>query len=444
MSEVIYKIRVNRPCRLFIDDEEVMILQESKLTKITLPEGEYLRKVVAIDNNAIYDEAEIVLSGASKLDNIVLDTTGLEENKLRVLPKERFQVDYLMYEATEDGKGVVVSKKVGRYFDDTVIIPEEIVYANYIYEVREIGDAAFMDCYKLKSVAIPKSVTRIGSCAFYSCVNLTSLTIPINVIDIDKDAFLYCGSLSSINVEEGNPRYDSRGNCNAIIETDTNTLLLGCHNTVIPKNVVNIGDSAFLNCVELTSIVIPYGVTSIGKGAFAGCEKLNNITIPDSVVSIGDVAFSECRMLTSIIIPNSVTKIGGSVFSKCNSLASPIFNAHCFAFMPTSYSGAYSIPKGIIEISDGAFYNCSKLTSIVIPNSVTKMTEWTFYGCSALTSIVVEDGNPVFDSRNNCNAIIESASNILLLGCLNTVIPKEVHEIIDRSSDLWIWKNYDL
>ena len=61
MNEVIYKIRVNRPCRLFIDDEEVMILDEDRLTKLTLPEGEYLRKVVAIDNKTIYDEAEIVL-----------------------------------------------------------------------------------------------------------------------------------------------------------------------------------------------------------------------------------------------------------------------------------------------------------------------------------------------------------------------------------------------
>ena len=92
MSDVTYKIRVNRPCRLFIDDEEVMILQGSKLAKITLPEGEYLRKVVAIDNSAIYNEAVLKLFSASKLEDIVLDTARLEEAKHRALPDRKFQV----------------------------------------------------------------------------------------------------------------------------------------------------------------------------------------------------------------------------------------------------------------------------------------------------------------------------------------------------------------
>ena len=90
MSEVIYKIRVNRPCRLFIDDEEVAILEELKLAKFNLPKGEYLRKVMAIDNSAIYDETKITLSGASKLENITLDITGLDEAKRNALPKEAF------------------------------------------------------------------------------------------------------------------------------------------------------------------------------------------------------------------------------------------------------------------------------------------------------------------------------------------------------------------
>ena len=139
MNEVIYKIRVNRPCRLFIDDEEMMILDENKLTKITLPEGEYLRKVVAIDNKAIYDEAEITLSGSSKLDTITLDTAGLEEAKRSALPKDEFQVGDLMYKALEDGTGVVVAKYVDENITE-VVIPEEIVYGHYIYEVKEIED----------------------------------------------------------------------------------------------------------------------------------------------------------------------------------------------------------------------------------------------------------------------------------------------------------------
>ena len=199
MSEVIYKIRVNRPCRLFIDDEEMMILDENKLTKITLPEGEYLRKVVAIDNKAIYDEAEITLSGLSKLDTITLDTTGLEEAKRNALPRDEFQVGDLMYKALEDGTGVAVAK----YVDENVmevVIPEEIVYGHYIYEVKEIGNWAFHSCSNLTSITIPNSVTEIGYEAFTNCHSLTSITIPNSVTEIGFGAFDGCSGLTSITI----------------------------------------------------------------------------------------------------------------------------------------------------------------------------------------------------------------------------------------------------
>ena len=160
MNVVIYKICVNRPCRLFIDDEEVAILDENKLAKITLPEGEYLRKVVAIDNKAIYNEAEITLSGSSKLDNITLDTTGLDEAKRYALPKEPFQVGDLIYKAAEGGCGVTVAKPIDKIVTE-VVIPEEIVYGHYIYEVTSIGNFAFYDCTSLTSITIPNSVTTI-------------------------------------------------------------------------------------------------------------------------------------------------------------------------------------------------------------------------------------------------------------------------------------------
>ena len=112
MSDVTYKIRVNRPCRLFIDDEEVMILEESKLTKINLPEGEYLRKVVAVGNDAIFDEAKIVLSCASKLDLITLSTEGLEDAKRKALPNEMFKVGDLYFMPSEDRLSVEVTRNI--------------------------------------------------------------------------------------------------------------------------------------------------------------------------------------------------------------------------------------------------------------------------------------------------------------------------------------------
>ena len=102
-------------------------------------------------------------------------------------------------------------------------------------------------------------------------------------------------------MESGNPKYDSRNNCNAIIETETNTLIVGCKNTIIPNTVTEIGDEAFYECSSLTSIIIPNLVKSIGSEAFWGCSSLKSITIPNSVTKIGDYAFCDCVGLTSVI-----------------------------------------------------------------------------------------------------------------------------------------------
>ena len=193
MSDVTYKVRVNRPCRLFIDDEEIMVLEESQLTKINLPEGEYLRKVVAIDNSAIYDETAIVLSGASKLDIIMLDTTELEDAKRDALPNEIFKVGDLYFMPSRDKFSVEIAHdEEYKYNHKDIHIPEQIVYAGYIYPITSIGEEAFADCEALTSVTIPNSVTSIGESAFAGCKALTSITIPNSITSIGNDAFSEC------------------------------------------------------------------------------------------------------------------------------------------------------------------------------------------------------------------------------------------------------------
>jgi hypothetical protein len=137
--------------------------------------------------------------------------------------------------------------------------------------VTSIGEYAFWECSGLTSITIPNSVTSIGYMAFADCRVLTSITIPNSVKSIGGGAFGYCSGLTSINVENGNSTYDSRGNCNAIIETNTNTLITGCKTTIIPNNVTSVGDFAFYGCTDMSIITIPNSVTSIGKDAFWGC-----------------------------------------------------------------------------------------------------------------------------------------------------------------------------
>ena len=203
------------------------------------------------------------------------------------------------------------------------------------------------------------SVTTIGSYAFSGCTGLTSVTIPNSVTTIGNSAFNYCSGLTSMVVECGNTKYDSRNNCNAIIETATNALICGCKNTIIPGSVTTIGSYAFYRCSGLTSVTIPNSVTTIGEWAFRDCTGLTSVTIPNSVTTIGGYAFAWCTGLTSVTIPNSVTTIGG-----------------------------------------WAFYNCTGLTSVTIPNSVTTIGNSAFYECTGLTSLTLT-GKGSWNPQNN-------------------------------------------
>ena len=223
----------------------------------------------------------------------------------------------------------------------------------------------------------------------------------------------------------------------------------------ISYSVTSIEDMAFYYCSSLISIIIPNSVTSIGDWAFYGCSALTSITIPNSVTSIGNYAFWVCSSLTSITIPNSVTSIGNYAFYYCSSL--PVENNLRYAdtYLVEAVDqtlSTYSIKEGTKWIGDDAFYRCSSLTSITIPNSVTSIGNYAFYYCSSLTSvtipnsvtsignsafidcesltsITVEKGNSIYDSRENCNAVIETATNTLIAGCQNTIIPNSVTSI---------------
>ena len=261
--------------------------------------------------------------------------------------------------------------------------------------VTSIGDEAFSGCTNLTSVTIPNSVTSIGWRAFDACYGLTSVTIPNSVTSIGDWAFVACTGLTSIEVESDNRFYDSRNNCNAIIETATGKLIQGCISTVIPDDVTSIGDWAFAFCSGLTSVTIPNSVTSIGECAFEGCSGLTAITIPNSVTSIGFSAFNGCDGLTSVTIPNSVTSFSDA-FRNCRGLTS------------------VTIPNSVTEISNYAFATCIALTSIIIPNSVTYIGRRAFEGCRSLTSVTIGNSVTKIDHEAffDCSSLTQVVSYI--------------------------------
>lgn len=267
-------------------------------------------------------------------------------------------------------------------YSGSIVIPESVSYETITYSVTSIGAFAFSGCSSLTSVTIPNSVTSIG-----------------------QNPFLACKNLVEISVDARNTVYDSRDNCNAIIETASNKLISGCQNTIIPNSTAVIGYAAFHQQENLKSIIIPFSVTQIELaafsssgitsivipaqtfvedwyysdsemfGVFASCQALTDVTLLEGVTKIANGEFSNCRNLQTIHIPESVASIGKCAFLNCSNLTS------------------VTLPNSITSIGNCAFMS-SGLTSVSIPNSVTSIGVWAFNSCSSLTSITSEATNP--------------------------------------------------
>ena len=247
-----------------------------------------------------------------------------------------------------------------------------------------------------EEVIIPSSfngvnITALGPC-FSSNKTIKSVVIPSTIRKINESAFYYCENLDTITVDENNPVFNSNNDCNAVINTSTNELIVGTNTTVIPEGVVSIGRYAFAGRVNLNNIILPNTVKSIGVAAFRKCTGLESFTMSSEIETINDYAFEyvTCEInwndatITkiddyafyyykgeSIAIPNTVTTIGQSSFEYCDNLTSIV------------------IPDGVTSIDSYAFKYCSKLTSIEVPNSVTTIGSGAFAYCSSLTELII-------------------------------------------------------
>ena len=327
----------------------------------------------------------------------------------------------------------------------TVVIPNS---------VESIGMVAFYSCTELKSVRLSEQLTRIEASAFFGCESLASIIIPEGVVYIGDYAFANCKQLKEITIPSSveyygenlfwNTGFTSLPKLPDNLTTIPNGMFYQCTQLAsieIPKNITTIGECAFGRC-PISEIEIPASVTHIGVAAFANCPNLTNMTIPDNVTDIGFNAFKGCLNLKTVTLPNNISSLSKGIFSECSSLESIIIPSGVKSIGKGAFEGCSSlrsinIPDGIEEIAPRLFYNCSSLTQLIIPKSIVSIknedeegNHWTFvYGCNSLTSIIVDKDNPVFDSRDNCNAIIETASNTLVAGCSATKIPESITSI---------------
>ncbi|MCR4958338.1 MAG: leucine-rich repeat domain-containing protein, partial [Prevotella sp.] len=168
--------------------------------------------------------------------------------------------------------------------------------------------------YGCKNTIIPETVTSIYYCAFAFNNGITSIHIPASVNSITSSSFNDCANLNTITVDENNTTYDSRDNCNAIIKTDNNQIIVGANSTTIPKTITSIGSSAFSGR-NLASISIPGNIKTIGSFAFTSCQNLKELYLEEGIEVIEEYAFQVCNALQQINIPSTVTSIGRNSFN---------------------------------------------------------------------------------------------------------------------------------
>ena len=289
-----------------------------------------------------------------------------------------FTINKLNYQVNEDGTSVTVTGHTDGYeATGELEIPASVNYNEKDYTVTAVGQSAFMYCFYLSKLTLPNTITTIGEgafsycqsfkgdlvipnsvkevgynafsgCsgfdgqliigssveslgdyAFSGCAGLTgTLNLPANVTSIGSNTFGYNG-FDAIVVDPDNSVYDSREQCNAIVETNTNTLITGCKNSIIPEGITDIGYCAFRGILNLTAVELPQSLVTIGENAFALCYDLTgDLTIPDLVTTIGPSAFYGCEKLTgTLTLGESVSYIGDWAFKKCSGFTGAVSRA---------------------------------------------------------------------------------------------------------------------
>ena len=340
------------------------------LKKLFIP-----RKVVSIDPKAF--------SGNSQLEEICVDSrNSIYDSRNNCHALIETASDCLVRGCVNTSIPEDVITIGNSAFDNC----EGLTTINLPESVTSIEDYAFENCKRLSSIDFPRNLTIIKDGAFRGCSSLEyfefpqglqeigkgafsgtaidALYIPASVRNIQERAFNDCNNLRFIIVDEDNPYYDSRDECDAILETATDKLMTGCKSTVIPATTKSIGRLSFSYCRNLSTIAIPGSVEIIEPDAFQYCQSLREITIPEGVSKLGGYAFESCRELSKVSLPSTLTSLGSRTFAYCNAIRIvvakmpeplPIDDSETFS---ASSRAILYVPKGCVDKYKEANYWC--------------------------------------------------------------------------------------
>ncbi len=382
------------------------------------------------------------------LKHIAMLTTLLVSVDMYAQVGTEFEVDSIKYRITSENphmKTVAVCGCDLHLWEAN--IPSTVTYKkspttfdyNCTYHVTEILPYSFQR-FRLCKVYIPDGIKTIKRNVFGSAVNdeanetpLEFVSIGASVETIEDGAFDYCTNLAEFVVSPDNPNYDSRDDCKALIETATNIFVKGGVNSQIPTSVVAIAARAFSFNKRLGSVYIPENIKEIGEEVFFRCENLESAVIDGELLSIPNRTFRECIRLSTLKLPESLQVIGSEAFFECNSLQHVTIPDNVTTISDKAFGGVYFYndnyePSTLIEHKKIP----NKMSSVSIGASVVTL-DGAFDFCTNLTEVTVSPENPKYDSRDNCNCIIETATNTLVKGTGHSVVPVSVVSIAPRA-----------
>ena len=285
-------------------------------------------------------------------------------------------------------------------YSGDIVVPSTVTYGGKEYPVMGICDEAFERC-TVNSITLSEGIIYVSPKAFKETM-LGALYLPStfrmwdNFFIDEVNGYMLlqgCIGLETLVVSSEHPIYDSRDNCNAIIETATNTLIEGCEGTVIPTSVTTLGPTAFMGR-DIVELIIPEGVKEVKGRVFDGCKNLQRVVFPSSVEVIkGNMLFYGCSSLTSVEIPQTAlirsAENHEESFETPGSMVIP-----SYMFSECTALQEFAIPNNVTSIGSGAFFMCKNLEAITIPESVTAIGDLTFYDCDNMTEVTLLGQTP--------------------------------------------------